>query len=134
MARTKPFEPEDLRFIQEFKSQLQRKYEDFSGTDQEFAQKLDVSRPALLKYLDGTTMPGLRTVVLAHKNLDLHIRYGDFDVKQIVGKGRRRARSPEAQMLLPFAIQSLRQEDVEIEIGEKKKNAIDLSVRIRFAS
>ncbi len=40
----------------------------------------------------------------------------------------------EAQLLLPFAIESLKQENIEIELVEKKPNRIAMNVSIRSAS
>jgi len=134
MARTKPFQPEDLRFIEKFSKELRAKYSDHKGSDDEFAKKLDVSRPALKKYLDGAAMPGLRTVALAYENLNINVRYGRFDAKLLNQRGKSNRRSVEAQLLLPFAIESLKQENIEVELVNKKPNRIEMSVSIRFAS
>jgi transcriptional regulator with XRE-family HTH domain len=134
MARTKPLQPEDLRFIETFSTRLKEEYAQRKGSDAEFARMLDVTRPALKKYLDGKAMPGVRTVALAHVNLGIHVSYGKFDAKLLVSRGRSNRKSVEAQMLLPFAIESLKQENIEVEIVEKKRNRIAMNVSIRFAS
>ena len=134
MARTKPHQPEDLRFIEEFSEKLNEEYDKRKCSDAEFAGKLDVSRPALKKYLDGAAMPGLRTVALASCNLGINVSYGKFDAKRLCSRGRSNRRSVEAQLLLPFAIESLKQENIEIELVEKKPNRIAMNVSIRFAS
>jgi hypothetical protein len=139
MARTKPLLPEDLRFIEKFSNKLNEEYAkhkgpDGKGSDAAFAQKLDVSRPALKKYLEGTAMPGVRTMALAYVNLGINISYGKFDAKGLCARGRSNRRSVEAQLLLPFAIESLTQDDIEIELMDKKPNRIALNLSIRFAS
>jgi transcriptional regulator with XRE-family HTH domain len=134
MARTKPHQPEDLRFIEEFSEKLNEEYGKRKCSDAEFARKLDVSRPALKKYLDGAAMPGLRTVALASCNLGINVSYGKFDAKRLCSRGRSNRGSVEAQLLLPFAIESLKQENIEIELVEKKPNRIAMNVSIRFAS
>lgn len=134
MARTKPLQPEDLRFIEEFSEKLNKAYVKFKGSNAEFAGKLDVSRAALQKYLDGEAMPGIRTVVLAAEKLEISLTYGKFDVNRLRSRGKKNRTSPEAQMLLPFAIESLKAENLEIELLEKKPNRIAMSVSIRFAS
>ncbi len=134
MARTKPPTPEDLAFIGAFTRALNEKYEGWNGTEADFAAKLDVSRPGLKRYLNGEIMPGVRTVVLAKVNLGIAVRYGAFDTGQISSRAKRNNKSPEAQLLLPFAIGALKQENVEVELSEKKPNRISLNVRIRFAS
>ena len=132
MSRTKPLLPEDLQFIERFSKKLQQKYRQYQGSDEEFAKKLDVSRPALKKYIDGAAMPGIRTVALAYENLNINVRYGKFEAKLLHQRGSSRG-SVEAQLLLPFAIESLKKENVEIELVDKKPNRIAMNVSIRFA-
>jgi transcriptional regulator with XRE-family HTH domain len=134
MARTKPFQPEDLRFIERFSKRLNEEYAKHKRSDAEFAQKLDVSRAALMKYLDGKAMPGVRTVALAYANLNINVSYGKFDAKMLHSRAKSNRQSVEAQLLLPFAIESLTQENIEIELVEKKQNRIAMNVSIRFAS
>jgi len=134
MARTKPLLPEDLRFREQFSLRLSEEYAKHSGSDAEFALKLDVSRAALKKYLDGKAMPGLRTAALAYANLGINVSYGRFDAKILCSRGRSNRRSVEAQLLLPFAIESLKQDDIEVQLVNKKKNQIEMSVRIQFAN
>jgi len=133
MSRTRPLQPEDLRFIEEFSGKLNKAYTKFKGSDADFAKKLDVSRAALQKYLDGKAMPGIRTVVLAVENLEISISYGTFDVNRLRSRGKKSRTSAEAQMLLPFAIESLKAENLEVQLVEKKPNRIAMNVCIRFA-
>jgi len=133
MARTKPLQPEDLRFIDQFSKELGQKYSRHKGADEEFARLLDVSRPALKKYLAGKAMPGVRTVALAYERLGINVRYGKFEAKLLHQRAKSNRRSPEAQLLLPFAIESLDQKNIEIELIEKKPNRIAMNVSIRFA-
>ena len=132
MPRTKPLLPEDLRYKEEFVRRLNEEYEKHTGSDAAFAAKLDVSRPALKKYLNGDVMPGLRTVALAYANLGISVSYGKFDAKLLCSRGRSNKKSVEAQLLLPFAIESLEQEDIQLELVGKKKNQIEMTVRIQF--
>jgi transcriptional regulator with XRE-family HTH domain len=134
MARTKPPQPEDLRFTENFSKRLNEEYAKHEGSDAEFARKLDVSRPALKKYLNGAVMPGVRTVALAYVNLGVNVSYGRFDARRLCSRGRSDRRSVEAQLLLPLAIESLKQDNIEIELVDKKPNRIALNVSIRFAS
>ncbi|MGA2336826.1 MAG: hypothetical protein ABSG08_15780 [Terriglobales bacterium] len=134
MARTKPPQPEDLRFIEMFSKRLSEEYGKHKGSDAEFAQKLDVSRAALKKYLDGAAMPGVRTVALAYANLNINVSYGRFDAKRLRSRARSNRRSVEAQLLLPFAIESLKQENIDIALVDKKPNRIELNVSIRFSN
>jgi transcriptional regulator with XRE-family HTH domain len=134
MARTKPLLPEDLRYKDEFTKRLNDEYKKHAGSDAAFAAKLDVTRQALKKYLNGEVMPGLRTVALAYVNLGINVSYGKFDAKLLCSRGKSNKRSVEAQLLLPFAIESLSQDDVQIELVDKKKNRIEMSVTIQFAN
>ncbi|HTV54770.1 MAG TPA: helix-turn-helix transcriptional regulator, partial [Terriglobia bacterium] len=119
MARTKPQQPEDLRFIEMFSQRLNEEYRKRKGSDAEFARKLDVSRAALKKYLDGKAMPGVRTVALAFANLNINVSYGKFDAKKLRSRARSNRQSVEAQLLLPFAIESLKQENIDISLVDK---------------
>lgn len=134
MARTKPLQPEDLRYIEQFSQRLTEQYTNSGGSDEEFARKLDVSRAALKKYLNGKAMPGVRTVALAYANLGINVSYGKFDAKLLCSRARSNKKSVEAQLLLPFAIESLSQEDIEVQLVDKKKNRIEMSVTIQFAT
>jgi len=133
MARTRSLQPEDLRFIDEFAEKLNKEYVKFKGSNADFAKKLDVSRAALQKYLDRKAMPGIRTVVLAAQNLGISVTYGKFDIRRFCSSGKRNRSSAEAQMLLPFAIESLKAENLEVTLVEKKPNRIAMNVSIRFA-
>lgn len=134
MPRTRPLQPEDFRFLERFSKRLNEEYEKHDGSDAEFAGKLDVSRPALLKYLTGKAMPGIRTIALAYENLRINVPYGRFDAKLLCSRAKSNRRSPEAQLLLPFAIDSLKPENLHVELVEKKPNRIAMSISIRFAS
>ena len=79
-------------------------------------------------------MPGLRTVYLASINLGINVPYGEYDVKELVRRGRRKKNATDAQMLLPFAIESLKAENIQIELGPKRSNSVGLSLTIKFAS
>jgi len=133
MARRKEPRPEDIAFKAEFGRKLTEKYNKWSGTDQEFADALDVTRPTLKDYLSGNIMPGLRTVVRAW-NLGVYVRYGNFNPKKLVAQARGSKKTSDAQLLLPLAIDSLGQEDVQVELAGKKPNSIALNVTIKFAS
>jgi transcriptional regulator with XRE-family HTH domain len=132
MARTKPQQPEDFRFIEMFSKRLNEEYRKRKGSDAEFARNLDVSRAALKNYLDGKAMPGVRTVALAYANLNINVSYGKFDAKLLRSRARSNRQSVEAQLLLPFAIDSLKQENIDIALVNKKPNRIELNVSIRF--
>jgi len=133
MARIKPQQPEDLRFIEMFSKRLKEEYGKRKGSDAAFARELDVSRAALKKYLNGKAMPGVRTVALAFANLNINVSYGKFDAKRLCSRAKSNRRSVEAQLLLPFAIESLKQENIDIALVDKKPNRIELNVSIRFA-
>ncbi|MGB7864713.1 MAG: helix-turn-helix transcriptional regulator [Candidatus Sulfotelmatobacter sp.] len=123
-----------MRFIERFSKRLNEEYVKRKGSDAEFARKLDVSRAALKKYLAGTAMPGVRTVALAYANLNINVSYGKFDAKMLRSRARSDRQSVEAQLLLPFAIESLREENIDIALVDKKPNRIELNLSIRFAS
>jgi hypothetical protein len=134
MPRRAKTQPEDEAFLDRFAARLEQCRDAWKGTKQTFAESLDLSATAVQKYIDRKSMPGVRTIALAAREHNIHVKYGDFSPKELVARARKKPRSAEAQMLLPFAIQALSQENVRIELADKKANSIELNVRIKFAS
>jgi transcriptional regulator with XRE-family HTH domain len=100
---------------------------------EEFAHKLGVTRAALHKYVHGRARPGLDVLERAKTEFGVEVKYGEIDIP-LIKRRAKHGQSDELQMLLPFAIESLKAEDIEIRIAEKKNSRITLSVAIRFAS
>ena len=109
---------QDLAFAKEFARQLRPKYENARKLapeipkvkfDEAFAMSLGVDRAALWKYLNSTKppTPAIRTIVLAFKNYQISVHYGDVNTRDLVTKRTPRRRSISAlQMDLPFFIRA----------------------------
>lgn len=99
---------------------------------EKFAQELGVTRAALYKYLNEENVPGLDILERA-KVLGVEVKYGELDLDLIRARAKKDTTSPEAQMLLPIAIQGLTDQNITVEVGPRKPNAIALNVTIQFS-
>jgi transcriptional regulator with XRE-family HTH domain len=105
-----------------------------NGTSyEEFAQRLGVTRAGLHKYLKQQNVPSLYILERA-KALGVEVGYGELNVPLIKKRARKDATSPEAQMMLPLAIETLTDRSITTEVVSRKPNAIELNVTIRFAN
>lgn len=78
-------------------------------------------------------MPSLD--ILEHaKALGVEVKYGELDIGLIRERAKRDNNCAEAQMLLPLALENLTDQNVAIEVGSRKPNAIELNVTIKFES
>jgi transcriptional regulator with XRE-family HTH domain len=132
--------PEDEAFALEFGRELNRHYDratqagpDGSGlTDEQFAATLDVSRPALKKYLKGAAMPTLRVVVLAFLRYRISVAY--FRTP-LFGKRSRKGHGTQAaaQLVLPFSVQCVNASAVDARVSPKGVNRFEIRVDIERA-
>jgi hypothetical protein len=133
--------PEDATFAVEFGRELKQHYDrrtkkGNSGpemSDEEFAATLDVTRPALKKYLIGKATPAVRVIVLAFLNYGINVPY--FGTP-LFGKRRRKDHSQSAmtQLVLPFSVQGLNTASIQTKIEPRGHNGFELRVDIRRAS
>lgn len=65
--------------------------------------KLGVTGPGLQKYLDGRTVPSLRTVVRAYVEYKISVRYAGIEVAREAAKKRKKQPAND-QLFLPFEI------------------------------
>jgi transcriptional regulator with XRE-family HTH domain len=133
----KSHSPRDRAFLHKFAeklSQARKKAREVDNTSFEaFAQLLGVTRAGLHKYLKEQSMPSLDILERA-RQLGVEVKYGELDLGLIKRRAKRNESSTEAQMLLPLAIESLTQQNITVEVGQKRPNAIELNVTIRFSS
>jgi transcriptional regulator with XRE-family HTH domain len=129
---------DDASFAAAFGRELKRHYDDATkpGTggpelsDEQFAATLDVTRPALRKYLNGSAMPALRVVVLAFQRYKINVPYfgtplfGKSTKAGVIG-------SAMTQLVLPFSVQGLNTETIEAKIEAKGENRFELRVNVR---
>jgi len=133
--------PEDEVFAVDFGRELRAHYDRATQpnadgprmTDEQFATSLDVSRPALMKYLKGTAMPTLRVVVLAFRRYGVRVPY--FQTPLFNSRGRKLAPSSSgAQLVLPFSVQGLNTSAIHAKVQPKGVNRFEIRVDIEKAS
>jgi transcriptional regulator with XRE-family HTH domain len=133
----KKHSPRDKAFMRVFAEKLRKARENAKRVDgvsyEEFAKKLGVTRAGIHKYFNEENVPSLDILERA-KALGVEVKYGDLDVGLIKARAKRDNSSPEAQMILPLAIENLTDQNVTVEVGSRKPNAIELSVTIKFES
>ena len=99
---------------------------------EKFAELLGVTRAGLHKYLREKSVPSLDILERARR-LGVEVKYGELNVDMIQKRAKKDAASPEAQMILPLALEHLTDQNISVELASKKPNAIELNVTIRFS-
>jgi transcriptional regulator with XRE-family HTH domain len=99
---------------------------------EKFAELLGVTRAGLHKYLKKKSVPSLDVLERARR-LGVEVKYGELDIDMIKKRAKKDATSPEAQMILPLALENLTDQNIVVELAPKKPNAIELNVTIRFS-
>jgi hypothetical protein len=132
--------PDDASFAAAFGSELKRHYDGATRrgiggpelSDEQFAATLDVTRPALMKYLKGAATPALRVVVLAFLRYQINVSYLGIP---LFGKRTKKASiaSATTQPALPFSVQGLSAATIHAKIEAKGENRFDLRVDVRRA-
>jgi hypothetical protein len=100
---------DDDAFIGQFASALRREYEKAKragSSDQVFAESIGVERASLDRYLDGGSMPSVRTVAFAYREYGIAIPYDRVSLQGAVPRRGRTKKPAETltQMVLPFTI------------------------------
>jgi transcriptional regulator with XRE-family HTH domain len=110
MKRTAERSTDDYAFVAQFAPALKRAYKkakEKGMTDQTFAESIGVERPQLNRYLDGESMPSVRTVAFAHREYGIAIPYNRVSLQGALPKrGRKKKLTPVTQMVFPFTIQA----------------------------
>ncbi len=99
----------DDAFIANFAPELKRKYEEAKQngvTDQAFAESIGVERPQLDRYLDGQSMPSVRTVAFAYHEYNIAIPYQGISLQRALPKSSKTRPRVPAQMVLPLTIET----------------------------
>ena len=132
--------PDDETFAAEFGRELKKHYDlatqkggEIPGlSDEQFAATLDVTRPALMKYLKGATMPTLRVVVIAFLRYGINVAY--FRMPLFGKRGRKGSPIPTAaQLVLPFSVQGLNISTIQTKVEPKGVNRFEIRVDIQKA-
>jgi transcriptional regulator with XRE-family HTH domain len=94
----------------------------------DLAKALGVSAPALEKYVQGNTMPGLNTIVLARRQLDIVVPFDGFDLAKLVSIRKSKQKMQSPQLELPFAIRALGPGKLDLKIRPQGTNRFQLEL------
>lgn len=135
MKRTAERTTDDDAFVAQFAPALKRAYQqekEKGMTDQVFAESIGVERPQLNRYLDGESMPSVRTVAFAHQEYGIAIPYNRISLQEALPKRSRKKKPvPLTQLVLPFTIQAGKaaaRVDVKLDSVSTRKFAFRLIV------
>jgi len=93
-----------------------------------FARLLGVTSGGLKKYLAGTSMPSLLTIVKAYREFRIAIPYDGFHVVPAVRASKSKQSGTEFQMSLPFSISS---PGAQMDLLIKKKDVSSCRFELR---
>ncbi|HEY6967734.1 MAG TPA: hypothetical protein VJA94_00780, partial [Candidatus Angelobacter sp.] len=96
---------------------------------QEFARSLNLTRAGLHKAMSGKSIPELDLIERARK-YNVVVGYGDLETAALQKKV---PKVPEAQLFLPFAVENLKKDNVRVELGDHRKDTVEVRVWIKFA-
>ncbi len=132
----KSHSPRDKAFMNVFAQKLRDRREKAKESEnvsyEEFARKLGLTRAGLLKYLKEQNVPSPQMLETIYRVWGVQVGYGELDTRLIKSRARRNKESSEAQMLLPFAIENLTNENITVELTRKRPSGIELNLSIFF--
>lgn len=123
--------PEDQEYAQRFGERLESAYtlaKSNGVTDEAFAASIGVKRSALKKYLLGKSTPSLRSIVLAKRNHQISVPYGETGLGRILQRDRDRPRHTALQLRLPFSLQMSQGDKYQVELKELKPLKYELRI------
>ena len=126
--------PDDDAFIKQFAPALRQKYQkakEDGMSDQVFAESIGVERISLSRYLDGESMPSVRTIAFAYSKYRISIPYKRVSLQNAIPKkGRRPMQEKQSgQLILPFTVQT---ENVGTNINLKLDSASAGKIEFRL--
>jgi transcriptional regulator with XRE-family HTH domain len=128
--------PEDRIFAKEFGKELRPVYADrVKGpeadlTAKEFADALGVTVGGLQKYLEGSSMPSVLTLLRAYDRFGISVPYEGRHLQRAIKKS---SEPREIQLMLPLRVEtSGRPIDVQIvEVAKKSPASVHIQLRMR---
>jgi hypothetical protein len=95
---------------------------------EEFAASLGLTRQGLHKYRHGRlAVPGMNIIELAKKNWGVDVKYGELDTAALLAPS---PRPDECQLLLPLAFETITAEHLQVEVGRKTSEYLQLNVKV----
>ena len=126
---------DDDAFVERFASELRREYEKAKRggmSDQVFAESIGVERASLDRYLNGESMPSVRTVAFAYRGHRIAIPYQQVSLQAALPRASRKKRpEPPSQMVLPFVVETEKagtRVDIKLDSVSARKFAFRLIV------
>jgi hypothetical protein len=137
MKQTLEDEAFAVGFGQELRQHYERSTQAGAGggalSDEAFAATLNVTRPALKKYLAGAATPSISVIVLAYERYGINVPYAGTPLFN--KKSRLKRNAPGGtQLVLPFSVQSFGSTSVHAKIEPRGENRFALMVDIGRAA
>lgn len=129
--------PEDRRFAGLFAEALRPHVSADLGKGESMAKigaKLGVTGPGLQRYLDGNTVPSLRTIVHAYLEYKISVPYEGVEIARKAGTRRTKSKEAVEQLFLPFEITAPTPDDrLELKLLPTGVRSYQLQVTFRLA-
>jgi transcriptional regulator with XRE-family HTH domain len=94
---------------------------------QSFADSLGVTRAGLHKYRKGKTVPGMEVIEKARQAWKIDVKYGDLDTAALFAA---KPSVDDKQLLLPLAFEEITADHLQVEVGRKTSEYLQLSVKV----
>jgi len=98
------------------------------------ARILNVSRQTVHRYINGEVIPRGEVLIAAFREWGLVLRYRGVDIVATPSEATASGSPPATQLRLFDLVDDLRERDLEITIGKKTVEGIELNVRLRFSA
>jgi transcriptional regulator with XRE-family HTH domain len=130
--------PVDLAFAAEFGRQLEAAFQKNVKnkrnpnrlTADAFAKSLNLTRAGLHKAKKGKSIPKLDLIEKARR-YDVSVKYGDLS-EELQKRRTKKHPKDDLQLFLPLSLENLKKDNVRVELGEHKGDAVELRVWIKF--
>jgi hypothetical protein len=98
------------------------------------ARILNVSRQTVHRYINGEVIPRGDILLAAFREWGLVLRYRGVDIVATRIQSSESASLPPIQLKLFELVDDLRERDLDVKIGNKSVDGIELNVRLRFSA
>lgn len=92
-----------------------------------FAESLGVTRAGLHKYRQGRAVPGMPVIEKAKRLYGVDVKYGELDTSAMF---RKSATADEKQLMLPLAFETITADHLQVEVGRKTGDYLQLNVKV----
>ena len=100
----------------------------------EAARILNVSRQTVHRYINGEVVPRGEVLIAAFRAWGLVLRYRGVDIAATKSESMHSVGAQPTQLRLFDLVDDLRERDLEVTIGKKTVEGIELNVKLRFSA